>query len=257
MPHDTSSQNSPLFIVGCVRSGTTLVRDLLRRQPDIICPEETHYFRYGEPFRTSASINTHLKSATLKKHREIDGIPEDKFQKMLDLAQTRGELLRLHVNYMAKARGMERFRWFDKTPQNVYGIPLIHDEFPDARFLHLVRNPLNVVASLKLGKVIKVTDIHGACNYWLEAVTIIQKFKPKLGDLLMEMRYEDVTKSPAASMQKILKFSGIGDAFNLYNDADAHAERNQYCDVLTSEEQQVVRHRCGDVAQRYGYRLSA
>lgn len=257
MPQDTSSQNSPLFIVGCVRSGTTLVRDLLRRQPNIICPEETHYFRYGEPFRTSASINTHLNSATLKKHREIDGIPEIEFQKMLDLAQTRGELLRLHVNYMAKARGMVSFRWFDKTPQNIYGVALIHEEFPDARFLHLVRNPLNVVASLKLGKIIKVSDIHGACNYWLEAVTIMHQLKPVLGDFLLEMRYEDITENPATSMQKILKFSGLGDAFNLYRNADTHAERNQYCDVLTSEEQEIVRQRCGDVAQRYGYHLSA
>lgn len=257
MPHDTSSQNSPLFIVGCVRSGTTLVRNLLRRQPDIICPEETHYFRYGEPFRTSASINTHLKSATLKKHREIDGITEDEFQKMLDLAQTRGELLRLHVSYMAKARGMESFRWFDKTPQNVYGVALIHEEFPDARFLHLVRNPLNVVASLKLGKIIKVSDIHGACNYWLEAVSIMHQFRPVLGDLLLEMRYEDITENPATSMQKILKFSGLGDASDLYRDKDAHVERNQYLEVLTPEEQQVVRQRCGDVARRYGYDLSS
>lgn len=256
MPQDTSPGNSPLFIVGCVRSGTTLVRDLLRRQPDIICPEETHYFRYGEPFRTSASLNTHLKSAILKKHREIDGIPEAEFEKMIELAQTRGELLQLHVNYMAKARGMTSFRWFDKTPQNVYGVALINEEFPEARFLHLVRNPLNVVASLKLGKIIKVSDIHGACNYWLEAVAIMHRFKPVLGDLLLEMRYEDITGSPVKSMRKMLEFSDLGNAFDLYTDEDAHVERNQYFDVLTPDEQETVRQRCGGVAERYGYNLS-
>ncbi|HHX90266.1 MAG TPA: sulfotransferase, partial [Paracoccus sp.] len=56
---------APLFILGCVRSGTTLVRNLLRRVPDTICPEETHYFRYGEPFRTDAFTRPILKSATL------------------------------------------------------------------------------------------------------------------------------------------------------------------------------------------------
>ncbi len=245
----------PLFILGCVRSGTTLVRDLLRRQPATICPEETHYFRYGEPFRTSASTRT-LKTRTLVRHREIDGIPDDVFDKMLSLARTRGQLMRTHVHYMAEARGLKTYHWFDKTPQNVYGIALIRAEFPEARFLHLVRNPLNVAASLKLGKVMKVDDVHGACNYWLEAVTIIQQFAPVLGDSLLEMRYEDITTDPRGSMATLLNFSGLGDQLDLYSEADVHHERNQFSKVLTKAEQGVVRRRCKTLAATYGYDLA-
>ena len=46
------ADDQPLFIIGSVRSGTTLTRYLLRRVPNFICPEETHFFRWAEPVRT-------------------------------------------------------------------------------------------------------------------------------------------------------------------------------------------------------------
>jgi len=255
-PTPRPNQTSPLFILGCVRSGTTLVRDLLRRQHGVICPEETHYFRYGEPFRTGGHSHPLLNAPTLKKHREMDGIPEVAFATMLAQSRTRGELMCRHVHHMAQARGLDDYKWFDKTPQNIYGLALIRAEFPKARFLHLVRNPLNVVASLKLGKVMKVTDIHGACNYWIEAVTIIQQMAPRLKDKLMELRYEDLAQDPVIHMQALLRFSGLGDERGLYSPKDVHAERNQYLEVLTAEEADVVRRRCARLAEKYGYDLS-
>ena len=44
---DAVPDGPPLFLVGCVRSGTTLTRDLLRRVPGVICPEETHFLRWS------------------------------------------------------------------------------------------------------------------------------------------------------------------------------------------------------------------
>lgn len=246
----------PLFILGCVRSGTTLVRNLLRRVPDTICPEETHYFRYGEPFRTNAFNRPFLKSETLIKHREIDGIPMDDFQRFLKTAHTRGELLSLYVDYMARQRGIKDYRWFDKTPQNVYGLPLIRAEFPNARFLHLVRNPLNVVASLKLGKVMKVSDTDAAINYWLEAVQIVRQMAPVLGPDLLEVKYENFAADPVTGMKQLMHFAGFGDSNDLFSQADAHEERDQFRTVLTSEEQALVAHRCGELAAEYGYDLT-
>lgn len=246
----------PLFIIGCVRSGTTLVRDLLRRQSDVICPEETHYYRFGDPFRAPGYKNAVLKNATLKKHREIDGIPEEVFETLLTKARNRAELMRAHVAHMAEVRGLSAYRWFDKTPQNVYGLPLIRAEFPRARFLHLVRNPLNVVASLKLGRVVKISDIHAACNSWIEAVQIVHTCAPLLGNDLLEMRYEDITADPVGSMERLLAFSGLGQNMSVYSVRDAHSERNQYRDILSPREQKIVHDRCKKLAAAYGYKLS-
>ena len=252
----TPATARPLFILGCVRSGTTLTRDLLRRQPAVICPEETHYFRYGDPIRTGAFNQRLLKAGTLRKHREMDGIPEQEFHKMLTRSRSRAELLCRHVDYMARSRGLDSYRWFDKTPQNVYGLPMIMGEFPKARFLHIVRNPLNVVASLKLGKQMHVSDIYGAINYWIEAVTIIRQMTPALKGALLEIRYEDIVDDPVASMEKVLAFSKLGDQVALYSPSDTHAERNQYPKVLSDKEQGIVRRRCNRLAKIYGYALS-
>lgn len=249
------AEATPLFIVGCVRSGTTLVRDLLKRQPNIICPEETHYYRTGEPFRTPANSRPLMNGPVLKRHRSIDGISPEDFEKMHGQSRTRAELLCRHVEYMARAQGLTDFNWFDKTPQNVYGVSLMRAQFPKARFLHLVRNPLNVVASLKLGKVVNVKDIHGACNYWLEAVSIMKQMAPVLKGDLLEMRYEDVTGDPVSSMETLLTFSRLGDSMSLYKRRDAHEERNRYSDILTGKEQMVVRRRCRELAESYGYDL--
>lgn len=252
----TTADTPPLFIIGAMRSGTTLVRDLLRRQTNVICPEETHYYRFGEPFRAPGHRNAILGNATLKKHREIDGISQPDFERMVRRSRNRAELMRAHVAYMAEARGLTEYRWFDKSPQNVYGLPLLRAEFPDARFLHLVRNPLNVVASLKLGKVVKIQDLHAACNCWIEAVQIIHSCAPQLGEDLLELRYEDVTTDPVDSMKRLLDFSELGQDMTVYSERDVHPERDQYCKILLPEEQQVVRNRCGPLATLYGYDLS-
>ena len=251
------SDMKPLFILGCVRSGTTLVRDLLRRVPHTICPEETHYYRYGEPFGGNGFNRPFLKSETLIKHREIDGIPPAEFEKMLQTAKTRGELLCLHVAYRAAQRGLTDYRWFDKTPQNVYGLPLISAEFPDAYFLHMVRNPLNVVASLKLGKVMKVSKIDAAINYWLEAVNTIRQMAPVLGPHLLEIKYEEFTADPVTGMDKLLRFADFDSLPGLFTKADAHIERDQFRTILTAEEQAYVAKRCAAIAAEYGYDLHA
>jgi hypothetical protein len=243
----------PLFIVGCVRSGTTLVRNLLRRQPNVICPEETHYFRYGEPFGTNAYRNTLMKSKVLDKHREIDGLSPEVFSDILKKSKTRGELLCRHVDQIARLRGLETYKWFDKTPQNIYGLALMMSEFPKARYLHLVRNPLNVVASLKLGKVIHVADVDAACNYWLEAVSIIKNLKQALGPALMELKYEDLTSDPVPAIESLLHFSGLGNRTDIYKPSDTHAENDQYVRVMSREEQERVVDRCGELAATYGY----
>jgi hypothetical protein len=168
-PH--APDDRPLFLVGCVRSGTTLTRDLLRRVPGLLCPEETHFLRWAEPFRTPASMPPHRENAVLRRHRAIDGVPEEVFARLLETSRSKAELQRGYIAAFARTKGVSQpYRWADKTPQNIYGAPLILSEFPEARLCHIVRNPLNVVASMLLGRQVAVPDLHGAINYWCEAV---------------------------------------------------------------------------------------
>jgi hypothetical protein len=248
----------PLFLVGCVRSGTTLTRDLLRRVPGVICPEETHFLRWSEPFRTPASMPPHTQNQVLRRHREIDGVPEDVFADLLRTCRSKGELQRAYMAAFARARGVSApYRWIDKTPQNIYGGALILAEFPGARLLHIVRNPLNVVASMLLGRQVSVPDLHGAINYWCEAVQIAATLRKAAPDRIMDLRYEDLVADVPGVMADVLRFAGLPAPVGLYDRADAHPERDLWRDALGPSARAAVLARCGPLARTHGYDLKA
>ena len=250
--------DEPLFILGCVRSGTTLTRDLLRQVPNVICPEETHFFRWTEPFRSPSGTRPYRGNKVLIHHREIDAVEETSYLSLLEDSCSKAELQRRYVHAFATAKGLsEPYRWFDKTPQNIQGAALIAQEFPRATFLHLVRNPLNVVASLSAGRQIKIPDIHGACNVWLEAIQISKTLRAAFPERVLQVRYEDLVTDVPKTMEKILSFAGFDADATAFSKADARRERNLWVQDLTEDEAQVVVERCGRLALEQGYDIAA
>jgi len=113
------------FILGSVRSGTTLLRDLLKTHPNLICPEETHMFRWGEPFASSEYLHMNKVADTLLLHRKMDGVEESKFLQILDDSRDRSDFMLKYMDLFKQAQNNTSARCFDKTLQNVYGLPLI------------------------------------------------------------------------------------------------------------------------------------
>src|SRR5690606_1203586 len=111
------------------RSGTTLLRDLLREHPRLECPEETHFFRWSDPFASPKFIS-HYKTKLFKTHRKMDQISEMNFSFMMACLHSREHLAwdygRTYLNMIGKPDA----RLYDKTPQNVYGIFLINAIYP-------------------------------------------------------------------------------------------------------------------------------
>lgn len=248
----------PLFIVGSVRSGTTLTRDLLRRVPNFICPEETHFFRWAEPYRTPHGLHPYRNNALLRKHRSMDGVTEAEFETILQSSRSKAELQRRYVAAYARSKDITGpYRWFDKTPQNVYGVPLIAQQMPAARFLFLVRNPLNVVASMKLGRQVKISDLHGACNYWLEAAQIMATVMAAYPERVLQMRYEDLIADVPSGMAKILAHAAVDAPPDLFRKRDAHPERNLWRTALGPDEAGEISERCAFFAKHFGYDLEA
>ena len=245
--------NTPFFLVGCVRSGTTLLRDLLRLHARLECPEETHFFRWADPFGTARFRAMNLKSDLMKKHRELDGVPEDRFLEIFEAASDRKALMEAYGAAFLEARGNPGGRWFDKTPQNVYGIPLIADAWPQARFVHIHRHPLNVVASLLEGKVMPAHDLDGAINYWNEAAAIIQQARGVLGDRLKDVSYETLTSDPASTFADLLEYLGEDVTLPDSLETVVHPEKNKYRGVLSEEQVGEVLERTVRFLGTYGY----
>ena len=232
----TLNQKPPFFIVGSVRSGTTILRDVLRIHKDLVCPEETHFFRWSFPFGATEYKNNYLNKV-LRVHRSIDKVSDEKMMELLDTCHSRKDFSGKYIEEFIKSTGANpESRWFDKTPQNLYNLMLISAEFLHSRFIHIYRNPLNVVASLKVGEVMSAKNNIESANYWREATMISHQFSRCFPNRVMTIRYDDFTNKPNEIMGQLCEF--IGEE-NIFKDEDlsfVRPETPKYKDVLTDEE---------------------
>lgn len=244
---------APFLVMGCVRSGTTMLRDVLRMHPNLASPEETHFFRWCDPFGTEPMSRTLLNNTVLKRHREIDKITEQEFKHMLGKATSRADLYAKYMSLFMSRNKPTATRWFDKTPQNIYGAMLAATTMPRAKFVHIVRDPRNVVASLRIGRIVKVEGLVGACNYWNEAINIVAGLKRAYPNRVFELRYEDFVKDPMTELSQLLGF--LNEPFENAWFTQVKMRNSDHTEegVLQAEEMDTVKKLCSGGMVRYGY----
>ncbi len=230
-----------------------MLRNILRLHPNLASPEETHFFRWSDPFGSPGYRHVVTKNPVLRRHRELDGISEAEFETMLNDSTSRADLCTRYIQRFAEVRKPTAKRWFDKSPQNAYGAAMLAGEFPRGKFLHIVRNPVNVVASLRIGKVMKMDDLVGACSYWNEAIenlALLQRAYPKR---VLTLNYEAFTVSPLDGIRDVLAF--LGEPFDAAHFADVVTKevRHEDAGILTDEELAKVRSLCQTGRLMHGY----
>ena len=245
--------NTPFFIVGCVRSGTTMLRDMLRLHPRLECPEETHFFRWADPFASPRYDRNYITMSLFKKHRNQDGIKHSDFHEARRLAENKKEMADAYGKLYLEAQNNPSGRWFDKTPQNIYGIFLMGKLYPDAKFIHIYRNPLNVVASLVEGKVMAKHGVKGGVNYWNESMMLISEYKKLTENRVLEISYEAVTENSELIVGEVLNFLSEDSKGYPFAQIEVHAEKNKYKTVLSEEEIKYVKKMTEPFLSEYGY----
>jgi hypothetical protein len=250
------SDNTPFFVLGCVRSGTTLLRDILKLHPRLESPEETHFFRWADPYASPRYERNYVGVKLFKNHQELDGVSEAEFNVSRDLARNRREISDFYGKFFLQAKDNVDGRWFDKTPQNVYGILLLGYMYPTAKFLHIYRNPLNVVSSLKEGRVMAKHEVKGGINYWLESMIMINEYKKMPGgrDRFLEIKYEELVSNPTPEVAKILDFVNEDPSLMDYGKISTHKEKDKYKKNLSDSEISYVKQLCEPFYTQYGYK---
>jgi len=205
----TTSSTRPIFIVGCQRSGTTLLRLMLDSHPNISCGPET---RFLDDFAKLTSESWDRLS--------LYGFPKsywlDKSAEFFDSFQAE----------YAKSRG--KARWADKTPRYALSLGYLNELFPSCQIVHVIRDGRDVVASHR--------DRWG---YW-SAVKAVEKWPRyiraarRVGERLpddryTEVRYEDLVLDTEASLRALLLFLGEPwDDAVLHPDAAPHDVAGRY-----------------------------
>jgi len=230
-----------------------MLRDVLRRHPNLECPEETHFFRWSDPYGSPRFMHPYTHNKDIQKQQRMDGISEQEFAEIIQQSGSKKELAENYGRLYLNKQGNPDGRWFDKTPQNIYGVLLISQMFPEARFIHIYRNPLNVVASLYAGKVMSINDMSGATSYWNESMSIMAEYKKIARDRVLEIAYEDVTNKPDTAVRQILGFLDEDPDLLELPKGTIHPEKNKYRKILSQEEIREVASRCEPFFSMYGY----
>ncbi|MFC5183905.1 sulfotransferase family protein [Actinomadura harenae] len=216
MATGTAPLARPVFVFGCPRSGTTLLQLMLHSHPRIAIPAET---RFVLPAYTGRCDFGDLTDRERRRRLAewITGRRASKFADLgLDAPAVAEEITdgpptlgsALGIVFRAYARRFDSARWGDKRPSYSKHVPALLRMFPDAQFVHLVRDGRDCVASLREMPWYKL-DVHHAIAAWREAVDIGRRTADRLGpDGYHELRYEDLVADPAGKLAGLCRFLG-------------------------------------------------
>ncbi len=214
----------PLFIVGSARSGTTLLQYMLRSHPEISLPTgESHFFipfykrrkEYGDltNIRNIKSLLTDLyKTKKPFFDEEMHGIRFDAdtlaSQMHLEGRSSVPEIISGIFEANAIAEG--KSRWGDKTPYYILHLDTLLEMFPNAQFVHLIRDGRDCALSmLERKKDLKIFNIYHAAHTWNKYVKSGQDFGHRNPDSYFELRYEDILDRPNQTIQGLCAFLNI------------------------------------------------
>lgn len=200
------------FIVGRGRSGTTLVRALLDSHPEMAVVQEAHFLvplaAARRRFETAADFDAAGFLERLRDHRSFFRLdmPAEEVAEVLNAARpaTVADAMRAIYARYASRRG--KVRYGDKTPGQVVHIDLLARLFPEARFVHVIRDGRDSTLSYLDASFGPTTVAEGAI-YWKRFVAAGRRSGAALGSArYREIRYEDLVADPERSLRGICTF---------------------------------------------------
>lgn len=237
--------NRPIFVIGYMHSGTTLLLQILGAHSSLITSSgETKFFDYLPMFRRvypNLGDDRTLREFVIfvldvvrygyKLGREgankgtARDIAPEHIDRMVELAKGRREhaaIFPLVFDYVTRLAGKRR--WLEKTPTHVLQIDKIVEVVPDALFVEIVRDPRDVLASKKTRRQIvwttdryteeqkpfknleKAYDPLWDALSWKSTVRAGIIAHEQYPGRVMTIRYEDLVRAPEESIRAVCRF---------------------------------------------------
>lgn len=207
---------SPFFIVGSGRSGSTLLRTILGAGEGIVIPPETYVlgklFRlHGRHKKLDWETYVNLMISTFEYHPqfftfEIDSL-RDLALELKNIEEDKRSLADIvHHFYLfyARKKDMHMLRWGDKTPLNAMYVYRLRRVFPNAQFVHMIRDGVDVVHSYVQAGLYE--DYRTAATRWRESVKFLRRFGDQHASSYYEIRYEQLVQEPEETLERLCRF---------------------------------------------------
>lgn len=187
---DGASESArPVFVVGMMRSGTTLVEQIIASHPDAIGAGELDFW----------NAMLHKQKQSLQ-------------QKLPDGASAK-KLADSYVKELAR-RSPGALRVVDKSTFNSDCIGLIHCVFPQARFIYLRRDPLDTCLSCYFHDFANLAgftlDLSDLAHYYREHHRLMAHWRSALPEgTLLEVPYAELVADQENWSRRIIEFIGL------------------------------------------------
>jgi hypothetical protein len=210
----------PIFVIGYERSGTTLLMAMLGCHPRLSFPEVGWLFPRIYPWRhTYGDLTVDRNFRTLASEMlfglnqpfwGMDLNPATAVAEITAMAPERsfgGIYAAMHMRY-AREFG-HKPRWGQKTPNNLYFVPQILDNFPNAQFIFITRDGRDACAT-SIESAFGAGNIYGAAYTWNAANAFVKPFRERYASssTWFDIRYEELVCEPERVLAEVCDFLG-------------------------------------------------
>jgi len=241
-------RNLPIFfIIARPRSGTTLLRTLFDRHSNVIIPLESPFMlRYYWKYR---NVKNWTKDKILAFYEDITSEDEPDYLNIrkwtVDLEQLKKDLLALegdttyaelcrvvNASYQSLFPKGEIKIAGDKNPIYSNRAEYLLKMFPDAKFIHMVRDYRDYLQSMmRAGFVKRIEPI--IIHRWRKSLKINYKLQEKYPDRFYYLRYEDLVEQPEKYFGEMCDFLGIEREEQIF---DFHKYKEKFLELYNEED---------------------
>jgi sulfotransferase family protein len=206
MTADPPSGRPPLFVAGPDRSGTTLMFALLASHPDVSMVRRTNMWRYfhgrygdlGERDNLERCLGDMVRYRRMRHLRPDPNRIRDDF---LRGPPTYGRLFALFHEHNAERAG--KTRWGDKSLHTEHYADRVLAELPDARIIHMVRDPRDRYASVRKRNGQDLSRVGAATGRWLASARAGRRNERRYPGRYLLVRYEDLVREPETTVRRL------------------------------------------------------
>lgn len=213
-----NSVKKQFFIVGTQRSGTTLLRLILNTHSQIAIPRESHFLM---PFLRKKYLKRSISGSALRSFGNflssksdfqstyVDGHYNDFFSQFSHHEKlTLRELIDRIFSAYCRSEG--KSIWGNKTPSFFRKIDILQTLFPDAKFIHIVRDGRDVFDSWRKMNPLNNNVAAVALDWRYKLSRIEKSFKNIPEENKITIRYEDLLENPEDTIKSVCSVIGIG-----------------------------------------------
>lgn len=191
----------PIFIVGMIRSGTTLIEQIVSSHPDVGAGGELPFWY---------KVGNEVLDASRERPNE---------KRLLEVQTGYLELL--------QALAPDKSRVTDKQPSNCYMLGQIHLAFPKAKIIHCLRDPVDTALSIYMtpnwAPIVFAYDRANIVFAYKEYRKLMDFYREVLPpETMLEVRYEDIVADRETQTRRLIDFLGLE-----WDDACLHHEDNK------------------------------